>query len=82
MENIKFENIIDEEIDFLVELTPTNMKTGEPGLSYIKEGLSRGINVVTGNKGPILIDYQNLKELARKKSCFPWDRMYNRGSSS
>lgn len=64
MENIKFESIIEEEIDFLVELTPTNMKTGEPGLSYIKDGLSRGINVVTGNKGPILIDYQNLKELA------------------
>jgi len=66
IENIKFENIIDEEIDFLVELTPTDMKTGEPGLSYIKEGLSRGINVVTGNKGPILIDYQNLKELAQR----------------
>lgn len=66
VENIRFENIIDEEIDFLVELTPTDMKTGEPGLSYIKEGLSRGINVVTGNKGPILIDYKNLKELAER----------------
>jgi homoserine dehydrogenase len=62
-----FKNIIDEEIDFLVELTPTNMKTGEPALSYIKEALNKGINVVTGNKGPILNDYQGLNELAKKK---------------
>ena len=82
MENIKFESIIEEEIDFIVELTPTNMKTGEPGLSYIKEGLSRGINVVTGNKGPILIDYQNLKELAERNRVSLGSRMYNRGSSS
>ena len=68
MEGKNFENVIDEEIDFLVELTPTNMKTGEPGLSYIKEALNRGINVVTGNKGPILIDYLGLKELAEKNN--------------
>lgn len=68
MESKNFENIIDEEIDFLVELSPTNMKTGEPALSYIREALNRGINVVTGNKGPILIDYLGLKELAKKNN--------------
>ncbi|HEY5525153.1 MAG TPA: homoserine dehydrogenase [Clostridium sp.] len=68
MEGKNFENIIDEEIDFLVELTPTNMETGEPAISYIKEALNRGISVVTGNKGPILIDYLGLKELAEKNN--------------
>ncbi|PRR82693.1 homoserine dehydrogenase [Clostridium vincentii] len=68
MEGRNFENVIDEKIDFLVELTPTNMKTGEPALTYIKEALNRGINVVTGNKGPILINYLGLKELAKKNN--------------
>jgi homoserine dehydrogenase len=61
-----FEDIIDIDIDFLVELTPTNMETGEPAISYIRESLKRGINIVTGNKGPILKDYRGLKRLAEK----------------
>ena len=30
IDNLSFSNIIDEEIDCLVELTSTNIKTGEP----------------------------------------------------
>lgn len=63
-EGMTFRYIIDEEIDYLVELTPTNIETGEPALSYIQEALSRGINVITGNKGPIAKDYKNLKAIA------------------
>ncbi|MGG7178870.1 homoserine dehydrogenase [Clostridium paraputrificum] len=64
IKGLNFMDVIDEELDFLVDLTPTNKRTGEPALTYIKEGLKRGINVVTGNKGPILIDYHGLKKLA------------------
>lgn len=52
--------------DVLVEVTPTDAKTGEPGLSYITEALSRGRHVVTSNKGPIACEYKKLIGLAHK----------------
>jgi len=70
IDNLKFSNLIDEEIDCLVELTSTNIKTGEPALSFIKSALLRGINVVTGNKGPILLEYKNLKSIAEKTGAY------------
>ena len=48
----------------MVELTSTNIETGEPGLTHIRKSLENNINVVTGNKGPILLDYKKLKVLA------------------
>lgn len=63
-------DVIDYGIDYLIELTPTNIETGEPALSYIKLALGKGINVVTGNKGPILIDYKGLKKLAEENKVF------------
>jgi homoserine dehydrogenase len=52
--------------DILVEATPTDAKTGEPGLSYIREALSRGRHVVTSNKGPVALRYRELRDLAEK----------------
>ena len=54
------------DIDFLVEMTPTNKETAEPGLTYIKKALTSGINVVTSNKGPVLLSYKRLKQLAKE----------------
>lgn len=70
IDNLSFSNIIDEEIDCLVDLTSTNIKTGEPALSFIKSALIKGINVVTGNKGPILLEYKNLKSIAEKTGAY------------
>lgn len=53
-------------VDLMVELTHTNKETGEPGLSHIRYALDNRINVVTGNKGPILLAYSDLKERALK----------------
>lgn len=53
--------------DVLVELTPTNLQTGEPGASHIRAALERGIPVVTANKGPLLRHYESLTTLARAK---------------
>ena len=50
--------------DVLVEVTPTNALTGEPALSHIKGALERGRHVVTSNKGPIALAYQELRALA------------------
>lgn len=65
---LSFESLISrEDLDMLVELTPTNKETGEPGLTYIREALNRGLHVVTGNKGPILLAYRELNGLAVRK---------------
>lgn len=70
IDNLSFSELIDEDIDYLVELTSTNIKTGESALSFIKTALSKGINVVTGNKGPILLEYKKLKTLAEKTGVY------------
>ncbi|MEM0451429.1 MAG: homoserine dehydrogenase [Nitrososphaerota archaeon] len=55
----------DGKVDLLIELTPTNLPTGEPALTHIKTALSRGIDVVTANKAPIALAYRELTELSR-----------------
>ncbi|MBS4026522.1 MAG: homoserine dehydrogenase, partial [Clostridia bacterium] len=63
--DINFNTIItNNDIDLLVEMTPTNKETGEPGMTHIKESLLNGINVVTSNKGPILLAYEELSNIA------------------
>lgn len=52
------------DFDLLVEVSPTNLKTGEPGLSCIRWTLQQGIPVVTANKGPLVLAYQELMDLA------------------
>ncbi len=49
--------------DVVVELTPST-STGEPGLSNIKAALKSGKNVVTANKGPLVVAYKKLKRSA------------------
>ncbi len=57
--------IADADADVLCEATPVNLRSGgEPGLSCIKTALSRGMHVVTPNKGPIVLAYQELSALA------------------
>jgi homoserine dehydrogenase len=53
--------------DVLVELSPTNLVDGQPGLSYIREALDRGLHAVTGNKGPIVHAYRELAKRAADK---------------
>ena len=68
-ENININTIIkNDDIDTLVEITNTNIETGEPALTHIKLALENNINVVTGNKGPIILKYRELKEIADKNN--------------
>jgi homoserine dehydrogenase len=54
--------------DVLCEASPVNLKQGgEPGLSHIRMALERGMHVVTPNKGPLVLAYQELHELARQQ---------------
>jgi len=64
-------NVIEKnEAEVVVEVTPTNIKTGEPGLSHIKAALKSGKNVVTTNKGPLAIALPALTELAEYNKVF------------
>ncbi len=62
--------IKESDADTIVEATPTNLKTGEPGLSLIRSALNNKKNVVTTNKGPIVLAYRELKNIAEKNGVF------------
>ncbi len=55
--------------DLLIELTPTNIRDGEPGLSHIRQALEEGMDVVTANKGPIALAYEELTGLAEERGA-------------
>ena len=64
-DSIKAPAVIDKhKPDIVLELTPGNVKDGEPGLGHIRKALGSGINVVTSNKAPLALNYSELMSLA------------------
>ena len=57
------------EFDLLIETTVTNIENGEPGLTYIRRALKDGKDVITSNKGPLVVAYRELMDLAAKNNC-------------
>ena len=51
--------------DVLVEATPTNLVDGEPARSHIEAALTKGMTVITANKGPLVLFYRDLQARAR-----------------
>ncbi len=56
--------------DLLVEVTPTDVKTGGVGLINIRHAFATGKDVVTVNKGPLALKYGELMQSAKEKGCF------------
>lgn len=59
--------------DTIIEVTYTDVKTGQPGIDHCRTALESGKNVITSNKGPIALAYQELADLARQQGvqfCF------------
>ncbi|CAG0928544.1 homoserine dehydrogenase [Thermoflexales bacterium] len=52
--------------DIVIELSYTDLKTGEPAITHLRRALELGRHVVTTNKGPIALKYPELKALAEK----------------
>jgi homoserine dehydrogenase len=50
--------------DVVIEVTPTDIRTGEPAISHIRAALAVGKHVVTTNKGPVVLAMRELLELA------------------
>ena len=55
--------------DVLVEVSPTDVKTGGVGLKNIRCALGSGKDVITVNKGPLALRYRELVSLAEKNGC-------------
>lgn len=58
------------EADIIAELSYTDIKTGEPATGYIKKALRMGKHVVTSNKGPAALHYDELKKVAESNKCY------------
>lgn len=56
--------------DIIAELTYTDIQTAEPATSYVRKALQAGMHVVTSNKGPAALYYEELKSLAQKNNVF------------
>ncbi len=54
-------------MDAVVELSYTNLQTGQPATSHVEAALGSGKHVVTTNKGPVALHYARLAELARRQ---------------
>ncbi|UCE08297.1 MAG: homoserine dehydrogenase, partial [bacterium] len=54
--------------DIMIEATYTDVKTGEPATSHCKAAFNRGMHVVTTNKGPAALSYNELMKLATEKN--------------
>jgi homoserine dehydrogenase len=52
------------EAEVVVEVTPVNIKNGEPAMSHITKAFKTGKHVVTTNKGPLALAMPALIELA------------------
>lgn len=54
------------DFDILVEVSPTDVKTGGAGLRNITYALENGRDVITVNKGPLALRFSELTALAKK----------------
>ncbi len=54
--------------DTIIEVTFTDVKTGEPALTHIKTALNSGKNVISTNKGPVVKQAVDLLKLANSKN--------------
>jgi len=58
------------EAEVVVEVTPVNIKNGEPALSHITTAFKTGKHVVTTNKGPLALAMPALTELAEYNNVY------------
>lgn len=55
--------------EVLVETTPTNLVDGEPARGHMFAALNNGLDIVSANKGPLVLFYRELLALAKDKGC-------------
>ncbi|MCS7078499.1 MAG: homoserine dehydrogenase [Chloracidobacterium sp.] len=50
--------------DLLLEATPTDIHTGQPGLDLVRTALQRGLHVVMASKGALVVAFDELARLS------------------
>jgi homoserine dehydrogenase len=50
--------------DVLIELTPLNLRDGEPAVTHVRTALEKGMHAISANKGPLAFAYRELRDLA------------------
>ena len=64
---LRVQNIIgDLEPGVLVECTPSDLRTGEPGLSHLMAALEKGWHAAAASKGALVLRFKELAGLARQ----------------
>ena len=59
------ETIKQTNADIIIEVTYTDVKTGEPALTHIKTAFENGKHVISTNKGPVVREIRKLLEIAK-----------------
>ncbi len=57
------------EADAMIEVTYTDIKSGQPATDHIRAALARGMHVTTTNKGPLALFSNELVELAESNGA-------------
>lgn len=55
--------------DLVLEGSPVNLETGEPGLGVTRAALARGTSVVLANKAPLVLAFRELHDLAAQSGA-------------
>ncbi len=61
-----FTTIRNSNADTIVEVTYTDVSTGQPAIDHCREAFKHGKHVVMSNKGPVALAYQELQSLANE----------------
>ena len=65
------EDAIDQaDADVLVELSTTDLATGEPATGFIRLALANSLHVITANKGPIALHLTDIRRLAAEAQLY------------
>jgi homoserine dehydrogenase len=62
-----FKTIRDSNADSIVEVSYTDIKTGQPAIDHCRAAFESGKHVVMSNKGPVALAYAELSALAAEK---------------
>ncbi|ADU31599.1 homoserine dehydrogenase [Evansella cellulosilytica] len=64
------ETIKKSNADVIVEVTFTDVETGQPAIDHCKAAFKEGKSVVTTNKGPVALAYRELSKLAKENNAY------------
>jgi homoserine dehydrogenase len=65
-----FKTIKESNADTIIEVSYTDVKTGQPAIDHCKAAFESRKNVVMTNKGPVALAYKELSELAKKHGVY------------